>query len=182
MHMRRTILALVYGSLVLASAACSKTEQANSNGAATPSASASPATAKTPPANIVIAGATEVQIEPGASAEAAVQLNITNGYHINANPASDSYLIATTLEVERSEGLIVGLPKYPPSITKKFAFSPQPLAVYEGEAIIKVQLKAGTDAKKGARNLAAKVRVQPCDDQACYPPRTIETSIPVVVK
>jgi hypothetical protein len=180
MHMRRTILALVYGSLVLASAACSKTEQANSNGAATPVAS--PATAKTPPANIVIAGATEVQIEPGASAEAAVQLNITSGYHVNANPASEKYLIPTTLEVERSEGLIVGLPKYPPSITKKFTFSPVPLAVYEGEAIIKVQLKAGTDAKKGARNLAAKVRVQPCDDQACYPPRTIETSIPVVVK
>jgi DsbC/DsbD-like thiol-disulfide interchange protein len=182
MHMRRTILALVYGSLLLGSAACSKTEQANGNAGATPTASASPTSAKTPPANIVIAGATEVQIEPGMSAEAAVQLSITSGYHINANPASASFLLATTLEVERSEGLIISPPKYPPSITKKFAFSPDPLAVYEGEAIIKVQLKAGTDAKKGERTLKAKVRVQPCDDQVCYPPRTIETSIPVVVK
>jgi DsbC/DsbD-like thiol-disulfide interchange protein len=181
--MRRTILVLIYGSLLLAFAACSKTEQANNNAAATPSASASPASeAKTPPANIVIAGATEVQITPGGSAEAAVQLNITSGYHINANPASASFLIATTLEVERSEGFILGPPQYPSSLTKKFKFSPDPLAVYEGEAIIKVQLKAGTDAKKGAHTLRAKVRVQPCDDQACYPPRNIETSIPVVVK
>lgn len=181
--MRRTILALIYCALLLAVAGCSKTEQANTNNAgATPTASASPATAKTPPANIVIAGATEVQIEQGKSAEAAVQLSITSGYHINANPASASFLIPTTLEVERSEGLIVGLPKYPPSLTKKFKFSPDPLAVYEGEAIIKVQLKAGTDAQKGERSLKVKVRVQPCDDEACYPPRTIETSIPVVVK
>jgi hypothetical protein len=180
--MRRTIFALICGSLLLSFAACSKSEQANKNASSNASNSASPATAtKTPPANIVIAGATPVQITPGGAAEAVVLVNISDGYHINANPASAKFLIATTLEVEKGEGIRPGEPQYPPSVTKKFPFSPDPLAVYEGEATIKVQLKAATDTRKGEHTLRAKLRVQPCDDQTCYPPRDIETSIPVNV-
>jgi hypothetical protein len=181
--MRRTILILIYGSLLLASASCSKTEQANNNAAATPSASASPSTeAKTPPANIVTASAAEVQVAPGGSAEAAVQLSISAGYHINANPASAKYLIATTLDVEPDEGITVGQAKYPPSVTRKFAFSPDPLAVYEGQPTIKVPLKVAANVARGTRTLSGKLRVQPCDDQACYPPRSIAVSLSVMVK
>ncbi len=182
-HMRRTILALIYGSLLIASAACSQTGQTNKNAAPPTSNSASPATAtKTPPANIVIAGAAPVELTTGGATEAVVLLNISDGYHINANPASAKFLIPTTLEVENGEGIRPGPPQYPPSLTKKFTFSPDPLAVYEGQATIKIQLKAATDTRKGEHTLRAKVRVQPCDDQACYPPRDIETSIPVNVK
>jgi DsbC/DsbD-like thiol-disulfide interchange protein len=180
--MRRIILVLIYGSLLLSLAACSKPEQANNNSQATPSASGSPESAtKQPPANIVTASATEVPVAAGGSAEVAVQVRIADGYHINGNPAS-KYQIATTLDVAPASGIIVGQPQYPPSLTRKFSFSPEPIAVYEGEAIIKVQLKADASAAKGAQTLRAKLRVQPCDEQACYPPRNIETSIPIAVK
>lgn len=184
--MRRTVLALIYGSLLLASTACSKTEQANNNTAtttaATPSASASPATVtKTPPANIVTASVDEVQLSQGGEAIAAVEVRIADGYHINGNPAS-KYQIATTLSIEPGGGITVSQPQYPPYLTKKFSFSPEPITVYEGQATIKVQLKAAADAAKGAQTLRAKVRVQPCDDQACYPPRNIETTLPVIIK
>ena len=80
------------------------------------------------------------------------------------------------------EGITAGKPVYPSSITKQFAFEKKPLAVYEGEASIKLPLKIASNVSQGAHTLRAKLRVQACDDQACYPPRTIETSIPVTVK
>jgi uncharacterized protein len=182
--MRKTIPLLLCALLLLAFAACSKTEQANSNSAtAAPSSSASPATeTKTPPENIVTASAAEVRLASGGAADAAVQLNIASGYHVNANPASGKYLIATKLDVEASDGINAGQPQYPPSLTKKFTFSPEAIAVYEGQTTIKVPLKAAANVTKGAHTLHAKLLVQPCDDQACYKPRTIETSLPVVVK
>lgn len=180
--MRRIILVLVYVFLSLSLAACAKPEQANNNSTNTPSASGSPETAqKEPPANIVTTSAAEVQIAAGGSAEAEVKVRIADGYHINGNPAS-KYQIATTLDVAPAGGITAGQPQYPPSLTRKFSFSPEPIAVYEGETTIKVQLKADAKAAKGAQTLRAKVRVQPCDEQACYPPRNIEASLPVAVK
>lgn len=181
--MRGIASTLLCGFFLLASAACSKTEQANNNSAtANPSSSTSPATAtKTPPANIVTASAAGVEMTANGSADAAVQVNIMSGYHINGNPAS-KYQIATTIDVEAADGITVGQPQYPPYLMKKFSFSPDPIAVYEGQATIKVPLKADASVKKGSHTLRAKVRVQPCDDQACYPPRNIETSLPVIVK
>ena len=179
--MRGIVQTLLCCLCLLTLAACSKTEQANSN-SATNAASASPAVAtKTPPANIVTASADQVELTAGGSTDAAVQINIMSGYHINGNPAS-KYQIATTLDVEAADGVTAGQPQYPPYLMKKFSFSPEPIAVYEGQATIRVSLKADAQAKKGARTLRAKVRVQPCDDQACYPPRNIETSLSVMVK
>jgi hypothetical protein len=86
------------------------------------------------------------------------------------------------LSVEPIEGITAGKPAYPSSITKKFAFSETPLAVYESEAVITLPLKIDGAASKGARHLSAKLRVQACDDKACYKPDTLETSIPVTVK
>jgi hypothetical protein len=182
--MHKIIPALICTLFLLASAACSKTEQANDNSkiATASNSNSNAAEAKAPPANIVTVNASPAQLTPGGATVAAIEVKIASGYHINANPASAKYLIATALEVEPGDHITVGQPQYPASVTKKFAFSPDPLAVYESEAQIKVQLKAAADAAKGEHTLRAKVRVQPCDDQACYPPRSIETSIPVTVK
>jgi hypothetical protein len=180
--MHKIIPALICTLCLLASAACSKTANDNSKTAVAANSNANPAEAKTPPANIVTVSPSPAQLAPGGETVAAVQLNIASGYHVNANPASAKYLIATALEVEAGDKITVGQPQYPASVMKKFAFSPDQLAVYEGAAQIKVQLKAAADAAQGEHTLRAKLRVQPCDDQACYPPRTIDTSIPVTVK
>jgi len=56
------------------------------------------------------------------------------------------------------------------------------LKVYEGETIVKAMLKAGPSAQAGRHNLSAKLRVQACDDQVCYPPGVMDLSVPVAVK
>jgi hypothetical protein len=123
-----------------------------------------------------------IELKAGSSGEASVKLTIAGGYHINANPPSFSYLKATELTVEPSAGISAGAPVYPSSVTRKFAFSKDPLAVYEGETAIKLPLSVAANSQKGAQTLKGKLRIQACDEEACYPPRTIEASIPVTVK
>ena len=117
----------------------------------------------------------------GKSGEADVRLAIKEGYHINANPASQ-YQKPTELMIEQAEGVTAGQPKYPASMTKKFAFSEQPLAVYEKEALITVPLNVSAGAGRGEKTIPARVRFQACDEQVCYPPKTLQLSIPLLVK
>jgi thiol:disulfide interchange protein DsbD len=133
-------------------------------------------------AGVVKATPLETNISRGESAEAVVRLKIDDGYHVNANPPSFSYLIPTQLELTPAAGISVASITYPNALTKKFSFSEQPLAVYEGEAEVKVRLSAEKSAPAGVHNLSAKLRVQACDDQVCYAPGSIDLTLPVSIK
>jgi hypothetical protein len=123
-----------------------------------------------------------VTLAAGESGDALVTLQITNGYHVNANPPTFSYLKATELEIPPAEGISVEFMTYPNALTKKFAFAEKPLAVYEGQTILKARLKADKSAKSGSHNLSAKLRVQACDESVCYAPGTLDVTVPVNIK
>ena len=131
---------------------------------------------------VVKATPIETNITRGESGETIVRLKIDHGYHVNANPPSFSYLIATQLDITPANGIAVESISYPPALTKKFSFSETALAVYEGEADLKVRLSAGKSATAGVHNLSAKLRVQACDDQICYAPGSIDLTLPVSIK
>jgi len=142
--------------------------------------------ANEPPAinsvDVVKANPQEVTIAAGESSEAVVKLQITSGYHVNANPPTFSYLKATQLEITPADGIAVEFITYPDALTKKFSFSEKPLAVYEGETTLKARLKADKASKPGTHNLSAKLRVQACDDKVCYAPGAIDLVVPVKIK
>ena len=133
-------------------------------------------------ADVVTATPETIEIQAGGSQEGTVRLTIQSGYHVNANPPTYSYLIPTELSITPAEGVSVGAISYPPPINAKFSFAEKPLAVYEGDATIKVTLKADKSAKLGERSLSAKLSIQACDDLVCYPPGTRQLTIPVVIK
>ena len=83
---------------------------------------------------VVRVEAPPVELNAGASTEATVRLRVDDGYHVNANPASFPYLIATQLNVPAADGISAAKVSYPAPLNKKFAFAEAPLAVYEGEA------------------------------------------------
>jgi hypothetical protein len=150
---------------------------ANASPSPAPAAGATPGTQ----AQVVNVTAEETKLDAGGSGEASITLVIADGYHVNANPASDKYYIPTELKAEPQEGLTPGKPSYPKSVTHKFQFSDKPLAVYEGRAVIRLPLRADKSAAKGRHTLRATVRVQPCNDEACLQPRNIEAAIPVTI-
>ena len=130
---------------------------------------------------VVKVSADAVQSSPGTSADAIIRLAINSGYHINANPATYSYLIATEVKIGNSEGISAGTPTYPVAAKQKFEFADEPLAVYEGNIEVKLPLKIGPSVT-GQRSLPITVRVQACDTEKCFPPATLNATVPVEVK
>ena len=175
----RTLLTCL--AMLLVSAACSK-PASNSASESANAATSSPSPQKITSEGVVKATAQRVEIPAGGSAEATVRLTIQSGYHVNANPPTFPYLKATVLEISPSDGVSVAFVTYPNAVDKKFAFAEKPLAVYEGNLDIKATLKSDKTANKGERSIPARLRIQACDDQVCYPPGMLELAIPVNVK
>ncbi|HYO92407.1 MAG TPA: protein-disulfide reductase DsbD N-terminal domain-containing protein [Pyrinomonadaceae bacterium] len=189
-NMNRNLLTAIFLLLSSLLAACSNAgTETSGNAAQAPAANTGSqassangnASASSLPADVLLVDAPKVEVEAGKSTQANVKLKIKEGYHINANPPSQ-YQIATQLTVEQSDGITAGQAKYPASLTRKFSFSEEALAVYEKEATISVPLSAQAGAMKGERSIPARVRFQACDDQVCYPPKNLQVSIPVLVK
>jgi len=132
--------------------------------------------------DVVKAMPQETTLARGESGDALVGLQIKNGYHVNANPPSQSYLKPTEIELKPAEGISVEFITYPDPLVRKFSFSETPLKVYEGETNLKLRLKADKTASAGKHNLSAKLRVQACDDKVCYAPGALDVTVPVNVK
>ena len=159
--------------------------QSNANGVAastpTPAPAATAQVTPTPRVQEVTATVEEVRLDAGGAGEASVRLDIAKGYHTHANPATDKFYIATALSAEAADGITPGKPSYPPGVPRKLGFFDKPLSLYEGSVRIRLPLRADKNAVKGRHTLRAKLRVQPCNDEACYPPRDIDAPIPVTV-
>jgi DsbC/DsbD-like thiol-disulfide interchange protein len=155
-------------------AACARTPETNQANVSEPPAIAS--------VDVVKASPQETTLARGESGDAVVRLQITNGYHVNANPPSQPYLKPTEIEIPPAQGISVEFITYPDPLVRKFSFSETPLKVYEGQTELKVRLKADKSAASGQRNLSAKLRVQACDDKVCYAPGAMDLVLPVNVK
>jgi uncharacterized protein YyaL (SSP411 family) len=92
-----------------------------------------------------------------------VQLMIDEGWHVNANPASFPFLVATN--VEQLDGSAVAAARYPEGRDFRPGFAPTAIQVYEGTVQIPLTLEAGASAPE---RLA--LRFQACDATRCLPP------------
>jgi hypothetical protein len=103
--------------------------------------------------------------------EVLVRLEISAGWHVNANPASLEFLIPTRVEPTRPATQIQAV--YPKGSRYHPRFSREPLSVYEGNVEIRVRSGAPLPA---AEKLA--LTFQACDDSSCLPPETVELAVP----
>jgi hypothetical protein len=181
--MRRQNLLRLFICAPLLLGACDggPSDNATNTAATANSANAAATPAATPQKQPVTATVEEATLDAGGKGEASVRLDIAQGFHVHANPASDKFFIATEVRAEPQEGLTPGKPVYPTPVSRKLSFANTPLSLYEGSVVIKLPLTAAKDAAKGRHTLHARVRVQPCDDTACQPPREIDAPIPVTI-
>ena len=181
---RSTQLTIACLLLLLVASACSKPIQ--NSGSESPTAPAGThALAEDKhiaSVDVVKAAPQPVELAAGSSGEMRVRLTIQSGYHINANPPTYPYLIATALQISPADGVSLGPVTYPKPLSRKFVFAEKPLAVYEGETEVKATLKADKSARPGQHSQAVKLRIQACDEQVCYPPGTLDLMIPVTIK
>lgn len=119
--------------------------------------------------------------EPGTTARLAAVLDIEDGWHVNANPASFDYLIPTALEVEAPAGWPQAAVAYPQGKKLAFAFAEEPLSVYDGRVALVARMTVPPEAGVGAVKVRATVTYQACDDSSCLPPVTKEEEVEVRV-
>src|SRR5260370_37043634 len=118
----------------------------------------------------------------GRIIQAAVVMEIPSGYHVNANRPLNKYSIPTSVKIEGSGGVRVGPVIYPhPIIRKLKATNNEPLAVYEGRAILRFNVTVPANYQGGSVDLKARLRFQSCNDEVCFPPKNQDVDMNIGV-
>jgi uncharacterized protein len=102
----------------------------------------------------------------GAWRPFAVELTIREGWHVNANPASEPTLVPTSLAPER--GAVRSL-RYPEG--EPFGPEAEAVAVYRG----RVRLVGEVEVAEGSPTV--RLTYQACDDSRCLPPVTEQVTL-----
>jgi DsbC/DsbD-like thiol-disulfide interchange protein len=101
-----------------------------------------------------------------------LELTLGPGWHVNSNRPLQSFLIPTTATLTTSNGTLSDV-HYPEPIKKRFEFSDELLAVYQGTVRFESELALPATAT-GKVTLGGVLAYQPCNDSQCFPPaRTI---------
>ena len=116
------------------------------------------------------------------SVDAQITVKVKSGYHVQANPASEEYLIPTKLDVKSTADLQAGNPVYPKGQPFKLEGSDKPLATYVDSFVIKVPVKADAKAHPANETLQGVLRYQACDAHSCLFPDSIPVELPVTIK
>ncbi|GAB4374391.1 MAG: protein-disulfide reductase DsbD [Calditrichia bacterium] len=109
----------------------------------------------------------------GQSYPIALQATIKPPFHINSHEPREEFLIPTTAEFKLPEGVTLGKLEFPKPEIKTFAFSENPLAVYENTIYIFTTLSISPDFSGDQLLLEGTFGYQACDDQTCRPPEEL---------
>ncbi len=121
------------------------------------------------------------KIQAGSTIQIALQLKISDDWHINSHTPTFDYLIGTTFELQSKEGIILTDVHYPKGNLVSLSFADQPIDVYEGTATIFVSLRISDKLNLGVDTIKGKITFQACNNQICLPPSSIDVIIPVQI-
>ncbi len=121
-------------------------------------------------------------VHSGETFKAAVRLMIGPEWHINANPASDEFLIPTSLEFSNDVLPFHVLDiVYPEAQMVRLGFSASDVAVYSESALIGALVKADASLVPGTYALKGTITFQACNDVSCLPPESRDFEMAIVV-
>lgn len=118
----------------------------------------------------------------GAAVQTKIPLEVRPGFHVNSNTPSDEYLIPLKLTWKATGALEAGAVVYPKANMEKYEFSEKPLSVFTGKFDLTANFKVAANAPAGPGAAVGQLRYQACSDKACYPPKTVEVTVPYSVQ
>ena len=118
----------------------------------------------------------------GAAVQAKIPLSVRSGYHVNSNKPTDEYLIPLKITWKSTGALEAGELNYPKATMEKYEFSEKPLSVYTGNFDVIAHFKVAANAPAGPGVAVGQLRYQACNDRACFPPKTVDVSLPYQVQ
>jgi len=115
----------------------------------------------------------EVSLAPGESKDLEIRVTVAEGFHVQANPAANEFLIPLELELESDEELDIGEVRYPPAETYRLKGTEEDLLTYDGTFAVSVSIGAPDSAASGTQNVRGRLHYQACDDRSCRRPATL---------
>ncbi|HLQ84568.1 MAG TPA: protein-disulfide reductase DsbD N-terminal domain-containing protein [Salinisphaeraceae bacterium] len=106
-----------------------------------------------------------------------VQLDIADGWHVNANPASLEFLIPTSITAHAGDNELAPEVDWPAGKDSGIELGGTEIQVYDSDTEIPVQLDDAAAKALQAGQLELEVVVQACsDDGICLPPSTLNVT------
>lgn len=139
-----------------------------------------PPLAKYPAGMMQSSDKVHLQVALGANdQELMVTLNIDDGWHVNANPASLDFLIPTTVTTRIAGKPVASPATYPPGESAGISLQGTDIKVYEDDTDIPLHLEpAATDQMDQGAALTVSVRVQSCNDTGvCLAPSDLVATV-----
>ena len=118
----------------------------------------------------------------GDTVEARIPMTVDAGFHVNSNKPAEEYLIPLKLTWTSTGALEAGEIAYPKPSLEKYAFTDKPLSVLTGSFEVVAHFKVAGNAPAGPGVAAGKLKYQACNSNTCFPPKTIDVSLPYAVQ
>jgi len=134
-----------------------------------------------PQAVVTVQASAPVTLMAGGSAEARIAVTVAEGYHVQANPASDKFFVPLRLDLKARGGVRPGRPIYPQGQPYRLQGAASDLMTYEGAFEIVVPLRATESARPGEHVLRGFLHYQACDSSTCLFPTSVPLTLAVRV-
>ncbi len=121
------------------------------------------------------------KVQRGRTAQAAVVMDIPHGYHVNSNRPLNKFSVPTALRIEAPGGIRISPVSYPRAQVRKFSFSEDRVAVFEGRAVLRFNVSVPANYRTGVTQLRVRLKFQSCTDEVCFPPAMREINLPLTV-
>ncbi len=120
-----------------------------------------------------------VELSVAGGATVTLRLSILPGWHINS-PKPSGVLIPTEVSFSLPEG-VEARATWPPPEEVKVSFSPEPLALYQGEVEVPIRFTAGDAVPPGEYTVQGELVYQACNDEVCLPPTETSFTLSLTV-
>jgi thiol:disulfide interchange protein DsbD len=121
------------------------------------------------------------KVYSGTEFKIALEVTVSEGWHINSDKPYEDYLIPTKLILQDAPGFTLTKVVYPTAHDYKFAFSETPLSVLEGNSVIGGLIKVDEKINPGNYLLIVELEYQACNDMSCLAPTSLTDTNEVIV-
>jgi Disulphide bond corrector protein DsbC len=123
-----------------------------------------------------------ISVRKGQSTPARFVFHVTPGFHINSHNPTMPELIPTIIHFSLPDDVVIGRVQYPAGQLMSFPFDPrEKLSVYSGDVAISGRVVAPPNASTGTYTIHGDLRYQACDNNSCYPPKSLPITFTVAV-
>ena len=113
------------------------------------------------------------KVYPGTEFKVAVEVSVSEGWHINSHKPFDEYLIPTSLRIVDNPNFKLKKVVYPEPHDLKLAFSESPLSVWEGTVYKGALIEIDSNLTAGTYPLVVELEYQACNDISCQAPTSV---------